>query len=77
MTYNGGNGELLLLSVLEEAEDIVTDDDTGLAAELLNDTHVDYVVGLIRAGEGKMESMKGSWFTRSSVREEKKEGWED
>lgn len=38
-THNGGNGKVLLLSVLKETEDIVTDDDTGLAAQLLEDTH--------------------------------------
>jgi hypothetical protein len=30
---DGGNGELLLLGVLEESADIVADDDTGLAGE--------------------------------------------
>jgi len=43
MTYNGGNGEVVLLSVLEETEDIVTDDDAGLAGKNLKSTHVDYV----------------------------------
>lgn len=38
-TYNGGNGELVLASVLEESEDIVTDDDTSLAAKDFLDTH--------------------------------------
>lgn len=38
-TYNGGDGKLLLLSVLEETENVITDDDTGLAGELLEDTH--------------------------------------
>lgn len=32
---------MLLLSVLEETENVVTDDDTGLAVKLLNDTHDD------------------------------------
>jgi hypothetical protein len=39
MAYNGGDSELVLASVLEETEDIVTDDDTGLAAEDFLDTH--------------------------------------
>lgn len=38
-TYNGGNGELVLASVLEESEDIVADDDTSLAAKDFLDTH--------------------------------------
>jgi hypothetical protein len=38
-TYNGGNSKVLLLSVLEESKDIVTDDDAGLAGKLLKDTH--------------------------------------
>jgi hypothetical protein len=36
---NGGDSELVLASVLEETEDIVTDDDTGLSAEDFLDTH--------------------------------------
>jgi hypothetical protein len=40
-TYDGGESELLLLSVLEETENVVTDDDTGLAVKLLKDTHDD------------------------------------
>jgi hypothetical protein len=39
-TYNGGNGKLLLLSILEELEDVIADDDTSLAGQLLEDTHV-------------------------------------
>jgi hypothetical protein len=38
-THNGGNGEALLLSVLEETEDIVADNDAGLAVKLFKDTH--------------------------------------
>lgn len=33
----------MLLSVLEETEDIVTDDDAGLAGENFSDTHDDYL----------------------------------
>ena len=40
-TYNGGESKALLLSVLEETEDVITDDDTGLAGKLLKDTHCD------------------------------------
>lgn len=29
----------MLLSVLEKAENVITDDDTGLAGQLLEDTH--------------------------------------
>lgn len=38
-TYNGRDGEVVLLSILEEAEHVVTDDDTGLAGQLVEDTH--------------------------------------
>ena len=42
-TYNGGNGKLLLLRILEELEDVIADDDTSLAGQLLEDTHVVFV----------------------------------
>jgi hypothetical protein len=38
-THDGRDGELLLLGVLEETEDIVADDDAGLAVQLFKDTH--------------------------------------
>jgi hypothetical protein len=41
-TYNGGNSIAVLLGVLEETEDVITDDDAGLAGKLLKDTHCDY-----------------------------------
>ena len=53
-TYNGGDSELVLTSVLEEAEDIVTDDDTGLADEYFLDTHICClcnVLGLMNCSE--------------------------
>lgn len=40
-TYDGRESELLLLSVLEETENVVADDDTGLAVKLVKDTHDD------------------------------------
>jgi hypothetical protein len=40
-TYNGGDSEALLLSVLEEMEDVITDDDARLAGKLLEGTHCD------------------------------------
>lgn len=49
-THDGGESKVLLLSVLEETENIVTDDDTGLAAQLLKDTHDGY--GLCRMEMG-------------------------
>jgi hypothetical protein len=36
---DGGDSELLLLGVLEETQDIIADDDAGLAGQLLEDTH--------------------------------------
>lgn len=38
-TYNGGDGELVLASILEQLHDIVANDDAGLAAEDIGDTH--------------------------------------
>lgn len=39
-TYNGGNSKLLLLAILEEIEDVITNDDARFAGELVEDTHV-------------------------------------
>ena len=38
-TYDGREGEFVLLGVFEETEDIVANDDTGLAGENVLDTH--------------------------------------
>lgn len=38
-TYNGRDGELLLTSVLEKLQDVITVDDTSLAAENILSTH--------------------------------------
>lgn len=38
-THDGGDSKLLLLSVLKETQNVVADDDTGLAVKLLKDTH--------------------------------------
>jgi hypothetical protein len=40
-TYNGGDGEVVLLRILEEAKNVVTDDDTLLAGQFFEDTHDD------------------------------------
>ena len=40
-TYNGWDGEFLFLSILEQSEDIVTDDDTFLPRENVFGTHID------------------------------------
>lgn len=51
-TYHGGDGKLLLLSVLEETQDVITGDDTGFAGELIDSTHSeDGLYGLSRRGE--------------------------
>lgn len=39
-THNSGDGEFVLLGVVEEFEDIITDDNTGLAAEDILNTHI-------------------------------------
>ena len=36
---DGGDGELVLPGILEEGENIVTDDDAGLAGQNVLDTH--------------------------------------
>lgn len=41
VTYDSRNSKLVLLSVLEETEDVITDDDAGLAGQLLENTHDD------------------------------------
>ncbi len=38
-TYDSGDGELVLLSVVEKLQHIVTDYDTALAGENVLDTH--------------------------------------
>jgi hypothetical protein len=38
-THNSRDGILVGLGVLEETEDVITDDDAGLAGELFEDTH--------------------------------------
>ena len=38
-TYNGRDGKVVSLSVLEETENVVADDNAGLAGENLSDTH--------------------------------------
>lgn len=38
-TYDGRNSEIVLLGVVEELQDIVTDNDTALAGENILDTH--------------------------------------
>lgn len=38
-TYDGGNGELVLAGVLEQGQDVIADDDTGLAAQNIGSTH--------------------------------------
>lgn len=38
-TYNGGNSKVVFLSILEESQDVIADDDTSLAGENILDTH--------------------------------------
>lgn len=38
-TYNGGNGKLLLAGVLKEAQNIIADNDAGLAGQNFGGTH--------------------------------------
>lgn len=40
MTYDGWNGKVVLLSVFEKIEDIITNDDSGLSAENVCATHL-------------------------------------
>ena len=48
-THDGRNGVVVLLSVLEQSQDIVTDNDTLLARQNVLDTHIDCcLVGLTK-----------------------------
>lgn len=40
-TYNSRNGKVVFLSVFKETEHVVTDDDTALAGQLVEETHCD------------------------------------
>lgn len=40
VTHDGGDGKLVLLSVVEKLQDIIANDDTGLAGEDVLATHV-------------------------------------
>ncbi len=39
VTYDGGDGEVVLLSVIEQLQDIITNNDTALTGENVLDTH--------------------------------------
>lgn len=43
-THDGGDGKVVLLSVVEKLQDIIANDDTGLAGEDVLATHVCEVV---------------------------------
>jgi hypothetical protein len=38
-TYHGGDGKQVLLGILEESQNIIADDDAGLAGKNVLDTH--------------------------------------
>ena len=39
VTHDGGDGELVLLGVVEQLQDIITNNDTALAGKNVLDTH--------------------------------------
>jgi hypothetical protein len=39
LTHDGGDGELVLLSIVEQLQDIITNNDTALAGKNVLDTH--------------------------------------
>jgi hypothetical protein len=39
VTHDGGDGELVLLSIVEQLQDIITNNDTALARKNVLDTH--------------------------------------
>ena len=43
LTYDGRDGKVILLRILEETEDIIANDDAGLAGENVLDTHFPFV----------------------------------
>lgn len=52
-TYDGGDGKLVLASVLEQSQDVIADDDTGLAAQDFGSTHFCEVLQLIVLKQGR------------------------
>ena len=40
VTYNSGNGKALLLGIFEKVEDVIANNDAGLAGEYVFGTHV-------------------------------------
>lgn len=47
LTYDGGDGKLVLTSVLEQTENIVADNDAGLAGQNILDAHFCCVVCVV------------------------------
>jgi hypothetical protein len=59
VTYDSRDGEIVLLSVIEELQHIVTDNDTGLAGENILDTH-DCCLDLYEKGLKRSAKVNGS-----------------
>lgn len=72
-TYDGGDSIVLLLSVLEETENVITDDDTRLAGKLLKGTHCDS--WKIRSDSWSCSTK--NWISLKEEEEEEKEGMEE
>ena len=65
MTYDGGDGKLVLLGILEQVQHIVADDDTLLPGEDIFGTHIDNgasgAVGVeMRGGRDRKTACGGS-----------------
>lgn len=62
LAYDGGDSEIVLLRILEETEDIIADDNAGLARENVLDTHFPIVESAFDSFESKLcvgpESLK-------------------
>lgn len=72
LTYDGGDGKLVLPSVLEQTENIVADNDAGLAGQNILDTHFCCVVcckgGRIDRGEVNSSRSRDKEYEKSVER---------
>lgn len=65
-TYNGRNSKVMLLSILEEVQDIIADDDALLSRQDILDTHVYTVFGVgVLGSELKVVGRDSEVFVKS------------
>ena len=67
-SYNGRNGKVVLLSVLEQGKHIITDDNTLLSRQNVLDTHVELLLsGAIGCGPRGNEDDQRVFLMRVKV----------